>query len=154
MYFAQGQDCIPRPRNADNLPFWQIGQPTRVPARLRDSMFVDPERRPLAVARATVRDVHDSAPRELSPEALLAKISPMIGAVDQLFHNASSALGAVSRKRGDLALRDGRGGGLVCGCSQACACRIELAHAQQYLLHAIHVSICWLAAGGSMSGLA
>ena len=38
---------IPRPRNAELSPFWQIGQ---LPSCTCKSMFVDPERRTLAVA--------------------------------------------------------------------------------------------------------
>ena len=40
-------NSIPRPRNAELSPFWQIGQ---LPSCMCKSMFVDPERRTLAVA--------------------------------------------------------------------------------------------------------
>ena len=58
------------PRNAELSPFWQISQ---LPSCMCNSMFVDPERRPLAVARSFKYQSPFGANPELQDAIVLRK---------------------------------------------------------------------------------
>ena len=64
---------IPRPRNAELSPFWQLANS---PSCLQNSMFVDPERRPLAVARSFKYQSPPGANPELQDGVALRKPGP------------------------------------------------------------------------------
>ena len=66
-------NSIPRPRNAELLPFWQLGQLPLVPV---NSMFVDPERRTLAVAWSFKYQSPPGANPELQARVALRKPGP------------------------------------------------------------------------------